>query len=86
MPTVGFDPVAVGTAFSLENGKRSAPLAGENGVVVIEMLNKTIAPALNDYTSYKTQLDQGNVNRSSVGIAEAIKEKAEIVDQRYKFY
>jgi len=86
LPTVGFDPVAVGSAFPLESGKKSEPLAGENGVVVIELTNKTIAPALTDYSVYKTQLDQGNINRSSMGVAEAIKEHADIVDERYKFY
>ncbi|WP_276373269.1 peptidylprolyl isomerase [Chryseolinea sp. H1M3-3] len=86
LPTVGFDPVAVGLAFSLDNGKRSKPHAGENGVVMIEMLNKTIAPAITDYSTYKTQLEQGNTNRSSMGIAEAIKEQADVVDERYKFY
>jgi peptidyl-prolyl cis-trans isomerase D len=70
----------------LENGKRSKPIAGENGVVVIELLNKTVAPAIADYSTYKTQIDQGNTNRSSYGIAEAIKENADIVDKRYKFY
>jgi peptidyl-prolyl cis-trans isomerase D len=86
LPTVGYDPVAVGAAFSLENGKKSKPISGENGVVVLELLNKTIAPALTDYSTFKTQLDQGNVNRSSMGVAEAIKEHADIVDKRYKFY
>jgi len=86
LPTVGFDPIAVGTAFSLEPGKRSKPHAGENGVAVIELLNKTVAPSITDYSTYKTQLDQGNVNRSSVGVAEAIKENAAIVDKRFKFY
>jgi peptidyl-prolyl cis-trans isomerase D len=86
LPTVGFDPIAVGKAFSVETGKKSEPLAGENGVVVIELANKTIAPAMTDYSVYKTQLDQGNINRSSMGVAEAIKEHADIVDERYKFY
>jgi len=86
LPTVGFDPIAVGRAFPLESGKKSEPLAGENGVVVIELTNKTIAPAMTDYSVYKTQLDQGNINRSSMGVAEAIKEHADIVDERYKFY
>ena len=86
LPTVGFDPHAVGLAFSLENGKRSKPVAGENGVAIIELLNKTIAPALTDYSTYKTQLEQGNTNRSSMGVAEAIKENSDIVDERYKFY
>ena len=53
---------------------------------MIELLNKTIAPATTDLSTYKTQLEQGNTNRSSMGIAEAIKEHADIVDERYKFY
>ncbi|MBT1690147.1 peptidylprolyl isomerase [Dawidia soli] len=86
MPTVGFDPVAVGTAFSLEPGKRSKPIAGENGVVVIELQNKTVAPAAGDYAVYKTQLEQGSQNRAGYSIAEAIKEKSDITDKRYKFF
>ncbi len=85
MPTVGFDPKSVGVAFSLENGARSKPFAGENGVVIIEMQNKTIAPAIADFTVYKTQLLQTAKNQS-YNIAEAIKEKSDIVDERYKFY
>jgi peptidyl-prolyl cis-trans isomerase D len=85
LPSVGFDPQAVGAAFSLESSKRSNPLAGENGVVVIEMVNKTIAPALTDYASYKTQ-QQGDGNRTSFAIAEAVKEHADIVDKRYRFF
>jgi peptidyl-prolyl cis-trans isomerase D len=42
LPTVGFDPIAVGTAFSLENTKQSKPLAGENGVVVMELTIKQL--------------------------------------------
>ncbi len=86
LPTVGFDPQAVGVAFSLENGKRSAPIAGENGVVIMELQNKTIAPSLSEYSPYKTQLEQGNYNRNTIGIGEAIKESADIEDKRYKFY
>jgi peptidyl-prolyl cis-trans isomerase D len=86
LPTVGFDPQAVGTAFSLENGKRSKPVAGDNGVVIVELQSKTIAPAIADYSNYKTQLEQNSQNRSSFSIAEAIKEKSEIEDKRYKFF
>jgi peptidyl-prolyl cis-trans isomerase D len=86
LPTVGFDPQAVGTAFSLENGKRSKPVAGDNGVVIVELQSKTIAPAIADYSNYKTQLEQNSQNRSSFSISEAIKEKSEIEDKRYKFF
>jgi len=86
LPSVGFDPVAVGKAFALENGKRTAPFAGENGVLIIELQNKTTAPAAGDYTMFKSQLLQGVNSRSSLGIAEAIKEGANIEDKRYKFF
>jgi peptidyl-prolyl cis-trans isomerase D len=86
LPYAGFDPVAVGKAFSLENGQRSTPIPGENGVVLFEMMAKTIAPALGDYTVYKNQLEQRWGQTSSFTIAEAIKEASAIDDRRYKFY
>lgn len=85
LPIAGFDPLGVGTAFSLENGKRSAPVAGENGVLLFELQNKTIAPA-GDYSIYRSQLEQTSQNRSTYSIAEAIKENSDIEDKRYKFY
>jgi len=86
LPSVGLDPVAVGKAFALENGKRTAPFAGENGVLIVELQNKTIAPAVGDYTMFKTQLLQALIGKSGFGIAEAIKEGANIKDNRYKFF
>ena len=86
LTSVGFDPVVIGKAFSLTEGTRSAPHPGENGVVIIETIAKTIAPAIGDYSAYKFPLEQGAANRSSMNIAEAIKENAKIEDKRYKFY
>jgi peptidyl-prolyl cis-trans isomerase D len=42
LPTVGFDPQAVGLAFALENGKRSNPVAGENGVIIMELQTRRL--------------------------------------------
>ncbi|MBX2899771.1 MAG: SurA N-terminal domain-containing protein [Cyclobacteriaceae bacterium] len=86
LPSVGLDPVAVGKIFALENGKRSEPFAGENGVLLAELQNKTTAPAIGDYSMFKNQLLQTLNGRSSYGIAEAIKEAAHIEDNRYKFF
>ena len=86
LPSAGFDPRAVGLVFGLEDGKRSEPFAGENGVLVIELQNKTIAPDIADYTAYKTSLQQRNQQRSGFNIAEAIKDHADIEDMRYRFY
>jgi peptidyl-prolyl cis-trans isomerase D len=86
LPTAGFDPVAVGKAFSLEAGKRSQPFAGENGVLVLEVQNKTVAPATGDYSIFKSQLKQALDARAGMNIMEAIKEGSKIKDTRYKFY
>lgn len=83
--SAGFDPIAVGKAFAMENGKRSEPFAGENGVVIIELKAKTIAPEIADYSTYKTQLNQNMSGRASYYIGEALRKAANIEDMRYKF-
>ena len=84
--SIGFDPVALGKAFSLENGKRSNAFAGENGVVILELSNKTIAPAIGEYGMFKNQLKQSLDGRVGFNITQALKDAAKIEDQRYKFF
>lgn len=86
LASAGFEPVAIGMAFSLESGKRSKPYAGENGVIIIETQVITTAPASADYSIYKSTLQQAGVNRNSASITEAIKLDASIEDKRYRFY
>ncbi len=86
LPSVGFDPVVVGSMFSLESGKRSLPLIGENGIVIADLQNKTEAPAIGDFSMFKTQILQGLNNRGGFYITEALKEAAKVEDKRYKFY
>ncbi|MEQ1586110.1 MAG: SurA N-terminal domain-containing protein [Cyclobacteriaceae bacterium] len=86
LPSVGLDPVAVGKIFSLEGGKQSQPFAGENGVLVVELKNKTVAPAVGDYAVFKNQLLQGLNGRAGYSISEALKEGANIQDKRYKYF
>jgi peptidyl-prolyl cis-trans isomerase D len=86
LPNVGFDPITIGKGFSLEPGMRSKPFQGETGVVIIELINKTVAPAMGDYSIFKTQVEQQLTSKSTADIAEAIKLMAGIEDKRYKFY
>lgn len=86
LPGVGIDPIAVGTAFALESGKRSEPIIGQNGVLIIENNNKTIAPELGDYSMFKNQRLQTLNNQAGFNIAEALKNGANIEDKRYLFY
>ncbi len=86
LPTVGFAPVAIGTAFSLASGERSAPVKEENGVLIIEMQNITQAPEIADHSTYKNQIEQRVSGRASFNAGEAIKDNASIKDERYRFF
>ena len=86
LPTVGLDPIAVGKAFALESGGKSAPFAGVNGVLIIEMVNKTTAPAVGDHSIFKNQKIQSLAGQAGLNIAEALKSMATIEDRRYLFY
>jgi peptidyl-prolyl cis-trans isomerase D len=86
MPSVGFDPVVIGSVFSLESGKRSAPIAGENGVVILDLQTKTDAPAIGEFSMFKNQMLNSLSSRGGYYITEALKEAAQVVDKRYKFF
>ena len=86
MNGVGLAPEAVGVAFSLSAGERSQAIAVDNGIVIVELVNMTKAPEVADYTVYQNQVKQRVSGRTSFNIAEALREKAGIVDERYKFY
>ena len=86
LPSVGFDPEAVGRAFSLASGERTEAFASANGVLIIEMQQMTEAPEIADYAAYKDQLAQTRRGTDVSGIPEAIKDAAKIEDERYKFY
>ena len=86
LPAVGVDPVVVGAVFSLENGKRSKPVTGENGVVIADLQNKTVAPAMGDFSIFKNQLLQQLNNRGGYNVTEALRDAAKVEDKRYKFF
>ncbi|MBC7891545.1 MAG: peptidylprolyl isomerase [Sphingobacteriaceae bacterium] len=84
--SAGADPVALGKAFGLKPGKQSKPFVGEGGVFILQTLKQSPAPAIADYTVYKTIAQQQAAQRTSFYITEAIKENAKIVDNRARFY
>ncbi len=86
LPSVGTAPEAIGTLFAMNSEDISAPVNTENGVVVLNLLNLTEAPDIGDYTIYKNTLQQSLENTAAYYASEAIKEWADIVDMRYKFY
>jgi peptidyl-prolyl cis-trans isomerase D len=86
LTSAGFDPIALGKGFGLKPSQKSDVFTGENGVFIMELINKTEAPKIADYTQYKTQLTQSLESRMSYLVNEAIRENAKIVDRRAKFF
>lgn len=86
LTSVGLAPEAVGVAFSMENGETTKPFAVDNGMLIIEMVNKLEAPEISDYESYRTQVLQQRQGRIAYSVDQTIKELADIKDERYKFF
>ncbi|WP_224995447.1 peptidylprolyl isomerase [Cesiribacter sp. SM1] len=86
LSAVGYAPEVVGAAFGLKEGERSQPLETQQGVVIVETVNKTEPAEIADYGSVKEQLLQRRASRTPYLISEAVKEKAEIEDERYKYF
>lgn len=87
IPGAGIEPRVIAEAALMEQGKLSAPIAGNQGVFVIMVNNRTseeITPELLAET--KTGMEQTNLYRASYQAIQAIIKNGEVKDQRYKFY
>ena len=83
---VGLEPKVVGAAWVLTPGQLSQPITGNNGVFVVSVDKNVDAgpPNLvqvrqNEFRSIASRVDNGAVYN-------ALKEKADVVDNRTKFY
>ncbi|MDO7848900.1 SurA N-terminal domain-containing protein [Hymenobacter sp. M29] len=83
---IGFEPLAVGRAFALKPGQKSAPIQGEQGVVVVQPESVTPAPAPANLKNVQQQLAQQRAQQQDSKIYEAIKAHANVKDNRTKFF
>jgi peptidyl-prolyl cis-trans isomerase D len=88
-PTIagaGREPLVVGTAVIMDSGKTSGLIEGESGVFKFEVTNKEVAPAMDNYAPYALNLQNSLGGRVNTEVYNALKEKAEIEDNRSVFY
>ncbi len=83
---LGMEPAFVGAVFGAEKGKIAGPVKGTQGVSVMLVDNITEPPATIDFQATKTQMQQQMQQRSSFEVFNALKEKANITDNRSRFY
>jgi peptidyl-prolyl cis-trans isomerase D len=86
IPGIGREPKVLGTVFGLTKDQLSQPIKGETGVFVL-MVNQVTEPeALTDFSFFKNQISSTLTNRVAAEVFEALKTKAEVEDNRYRFY
>ncbi len=86
-PTIagaGKEALVVGTAFGLEEGATSKLITGDNGVYMIQVTKKTPAVELDNYQSYANRLGTQKVSAVNSRLLQALKDAAEIEDNRAK--
>ncbi|MBT8321125.1 MAG: peptidylprolyl isomerase [Eudoraea sp.] len=86
IPGAGREPMVVGSAFAMEEGQVSELVEGESGVFLIEVSKKESAPELDNYSTYAGNLQTSNAARVNSAVFTALKNKAEIEDNRSVFY
>jgi peptidyl-prolyl cis-trans isomerase D len=82
----GREPLVVGTAFALNQDQTSGLIKGESGVYMIKVTKKEDAPAMENFSTYANSLRTSAANRVNSGVYNALKDKAEIEDNRAVFY
>lgn len=82
---VGYEPALVGYAPFAELNKVSAPIEGKTGVYVVKVFNRTQS-AEGDLNTEKTAIEQTQRSRISYTLVAALKDKAEIEDNRVRFF
>ncbi|MEX2380642.1 MAG: hypothetical protein WD530_07850, partial [Vicingaceae bacterium] len=86
IPGVGMEPKVIGKAFSLEKGQMSVPIQGNSGVFVVAIDSKSEVGEPN-LASTRSSIERSVDRRITNGaVFSALKEKAEITDNRNKFY
>ncbi|MES2838337.1 MAG: SurA N-terminal domain-containing protein [Bacteroidota bacterium] len=86
VPNMGREPELVGAVFGNKPNMVSKPIKGFNGVYVVKVNSVTAPAAITDFKQIQAQIMQANKSRVDYELFEALKEKANVVDNRGKFF
>ena len=83
---IGNEPKVVAALTNLETNQKSAPIQGENGVYVIQLTNKRESSAGLDIANIKRIQSTSLKSLARAALMEALKDGAEVTDNRFKVY
>lgn len=86
IPGVGREPEVLGRLFGMKQGVLSQPIKGNTGVYVVVVDSFTEPQPVNDYKDVQNQIVNNLKNRADYELFNALKDKANVEDNRGKFY
>ncbi|CAZ95250.1 peptidylprolyl isomerase [Zobellia galactanivorans] len=86
IPGAGSEPAVVGTAFAMKEGTTSGLIEGNTGVYMLTVTKRTEAPKLDNYSTYANAVKSSREARVSTAVYQALKDAAEVEDNRAVFY
>ncbi|HHS96018.1 MAG TPA: hypothetical protein ENJ45_05455 [Phaeodactylibacter sp.] len=86
LPELGAEPKVVAAACSLEPNTISQPIVGVNGIYVIKVLNKTAPTAAANIPALRNQAVTSYRTQANRRLIQALRENADIQDNRSTFY
>ncbi|MEM6516454.1 MAG: peptidylprolyl isomerase [Bacteroidota bacterium] len=82
----GAEPKVVGVAFGLNEGETSGLINGKSGVFMVEVTKIDETATLDNYQGIANRLSTTRVNAAQTKVYNALKETADIEDNRKTFY
>jgi peptidyl-prolyl cis-trans isomerase D len=88
LPGIGAEPRVIGNAVSMKADEVSEPIKGESGVFVVKVLSVTAKENIeeNEIQNDRLNAQRRLVFRASQQFMETLKDRAEITDNRHKFF
>ncbi|MBN2778047.1 MAG: peptidylprolyl isomerase [Bacteroidales bacterium] len=85
LPGIGIEPNVNAVVSTIELNKLSQPIKGNNGVMIVKVINKVTAPEKTDFTQEKLSMMRNQASQV-YRLFEAFEKKAEIVDNRARYF
>ncbi|MGI9593774.1 MAG: peptidylprolyl isomerase [Patiriisocius sp.] len=86
IPGAGAEPEVVGAAFAKAAGETTGLISGEKGVFKVRVTAVNNAPALDNYASFAKQLNSAATPAVNTKVYQALKNAADIQDNRANFF
>ena len=86
LPGAGREDKVIGTVVTMKQGALSKAIAGKNGVYVVIVDGVKEASDLKNYQSLQNQLASNASSRVDYEVSDALRDAANIVDKKAKFY